>query len=70
MYYYGARWYDPALGRFVQPDTIVPDPGEAKAFDRYAYVLNNPLRYVDPTATIAAMRSSSTSVVKRMIGPV
>ncbi|MEZ4679679.1 MAG: RHS repeat-associated core domain-containing protein [Caldilineaceae bacterium] len=49
MYYYGARWYDPALGRFVQPDTIVPDPGEAKAFDRYAYVLNNPLRYVDPT---------------------
>ncbi|MEZ4616311.1 MAG: RHS repeat-associated core domain-containing protein [Caldilineaceae bacterium] len=49
LYYYGVRWYDPALGRFVQPDTIVPDPGEAKSFDRYAYVLNNPLRYTDPT---------------------
>jgi len=44
LYYYGARWYDPALGRFVQPDTIVPNPGDAKSFDRYAYVLNNPKR--------------------------
>ena len=49
LYYYGARWYDPALGRFIQPDTIVPNPGDAQAFDRYAYVLNNPLRYSDPT---------------------
>jgi RHS repeat-associated protein len=49
LYYYGARWYDPALGRFTQPDTLVPNPGDAKAFDRYAYVLNNPLRYQDPT---------------------
>ena len=49
LYYYGARWYDPALGRFIQPDTIVPDPGDAKSFDRYAYVLNNPLKYNDPT---------------------
>jgi len=49
LYYYGARWYDPALGRFIQPDTIVPNPGDAQAFDRYAYVNNNPLRYTDPT---------------------
>jgi RHS repeat-associated protein len=26
LYYYGSRWYDPALGRFIQPDTIVPNP--------------------------------------------
>ena len=26
LYYYRARWYDPALGRFIQADTIVPDP--------------------------------------------
>ncbi|MEZ4711504.1 MAG: hypothetical protein R3A44_30200 [Caldilineaceae bacterium] len=37
------------LGRFTQPDTIVPNPGDAAAFDRYAYVLNNPLRYSDPS---------------------
>jgi len=49
LYYYGARWYDPALGRFIQPDTIVPNPGDVQSFDRYAYVNNNPLKYIDPT---------------------
>jgi hypothetical protein len=49
LYYYGARWYDPALGRFIQPDTIVPDPGNPADFDRYAYVRNNPPRYRDPS---------------------
>src|SRR6266545_8020445 len=49
LYYYGARWYDPALGRFIQADTLVPHPGDPKAFDRYAYVLNNPFKYTDPS---------------------
>jgi RHS repeat-associated protein len=49
LYYYGARWYDPALGRFVQADTIVPGAGNPMAWDRYAYVLNNPIRLVDPS---------------------
>jgi RHS repeat-associated protein len=47
LYYYGARWYDTALGRFVQADTIVPDG--VQGLDRYAYVNNNPLRYTDPS---------------------
>jgi len=47
--YYGARTYDPALGRFIQPDTIVPNPANPQSLNRYAYVLNNPLRYTDPT---------------------
>jgi RHS repeat-associated protein len=49
LYYYGARYYDPALGRFVQADTIVPEPGNPQALNRYSYVLNNPLRYHDPS---------------------
>ena len=49
LYFYKARWYDPALGRFTQADTIVPGAGNPQAFDRYAYVSNNPLRYFDPT---------------------
>jgi len=32
-----------------QPDTIVPAPGNPQALNRYSYVLNNPLRYTDPT---------------------
>ncbi len=47
LYFYSARWYDAVLGRFVQADTIVPEPGNPQALNRYSYVLNNPLRYSD-----------------------
>jgi RHS repeat-associated protein len=49
LYDYNARWYDAALGRFTQADSIVPNPASAKSFDRYAYVENNPVRYNDPS---------------------
>jgi RHS repeat-associated protein len=49
LYYYGARWYDPALGHFVQPDTLVPEPGNVLDYHRYGYVRFNPLKYNDPT---------------------
>ena len=53
LMYYGARYYDPALGRFVQADTIVPEPGNPQALNRYSYVYNNPLKYTDPDGRIA-----------------
>jgi RHS repeat-associated protein len=47
---YGARWYDSALGRFIQPDTVVPLESQGvQAWDRFAYTNNNPVRYTDPT---------------------
>ncbi|MBA3532769.1 MAG: RHS repeat-associated core domain-containing protein [Ardenticatenales bacterium] len=49
IYFYNARYYDPTLGKFLQADTIVPEPGNPQSFNRYSYVLNNPLRYTDPT---------------------
>jgi RHS repeat-associated protein len=49
LYFYGARWYDSSLGRFIQADTIVPQPGNPQSLNRYSYVFNNPLRYTDPT---------------------
>jgi RHS repeat-associated protein len=49
LYYYGARYYDPKLGRFISADTMVPEPFNPQALNRYSYVLNNPLRYIDPT---------------------
>jgi len=36
-------------GRFIQPDTIVPNPGDPQSLNRYAYAGNNPVRYTDPT---------------------
>ncbi len=49
LYYYNARYYDPALGRFISADTIVPDPTNPQALNRYSYVINNPLKYTDPS---------------------
>jgi RHS repeat-associated protein len=49
IYHYGARMYSPRLGRFLSADTIVPEPKYPQALNRYSYVYNNPLKYVDPT---------------------
>jgi len=46
---YGARWYSQSLGRFIQPDTIIPDLTNSQAWNRYSYVLNSPILYVDPS---------------------
>jgi RHS repeat-associated protein len=44
-----ARMYDPLLGRFVQPDTIIPGAGNPQAWNRYSYTTNNPVNYIDPS---------------------
>ncbi len=49
LYSMGARMYDPELGRFISPDSIVPDFGDPQSLNRYSYVVNNPLKYRDPT---------------------
>jgi RHS repeat-associated protein len=49
LYNYKARLYDPVLGRFISPDSIVPEPGNAQSLNRYSYCLNNPLIYIDPS---------------------
>jgi RHS repeat-associated protein len=62
LYFYQARWYDPALGRFAQADTIIPGQ-DAQAFDRYAYSNNNPINYKDPDGHAAKSTSNA-------IGPI
>ncbi|GEM_PF-3025658 len=49
LYNYNARLYDPFIGRFISPDTIVPEPFNPQSLNRYSYCLNNPLIYVDPS---------------------
>jgi len=50
LMFYNARWYDPYLNRFTQPDSIVPLASQGtQAWDRYAYANNNPVRYKDPS---------------------
>ncbi len=49
LYDYGARWYDPRIGRFLTPDSIVPEPGNPQTLNRYSYVNNNPTNLTDPS---------------------
>src|SRR5262249_19073068 len=45
LYYYRARYYNPRLMRFLQPDPL----GRAGGSNPYAYAANNPLSYIDPS---------------------
>jgi RHS repeat-associated protein len=49
--YFGARYFSGAQGRFTSPDALLNSgrPWEPQSWNRYAYALNNPLKYVDPT---------------------
>jgi RHS repeat-associated protein len=49
LLYFGARWLDPLLGRFAQADSIIPGAGNVLAWDRYAGLMANPVRYTDPS---------------------
>jgi len=48
LYYYGARYYNPSLGRFITPDTVVQAASNPQTFNRYTYCNNNPVNFVDP----------------------
>lgn len=43
------RLYDPVLGRMLSPDPYVQAPGNSQNYNRYSYVLNNPMKYSDPS---------------------
>jgi len=57
LYYYGARYYDPAIGRFISPDPVVQNFKNPQTLNRYSYCLNNPLKYVDPTGLVVEFQS-------------
>ena len=43
------RVYDPTIGRVMSADFVNQDPMDLQAYNRYAYVRNNPLMYTDPS---------------------
>ena len=56
------RVYDAEIGRFLSPDPYVADPYHTQGFNRYAYVYNNPMRYVDPSGFCTEAVSFKTCV--------
>ncbi|RLA44773.1 MAG: hypothetical protein DRR06_08895 [Gammaproteobacteria bacterium] len=55
--YFGARWYEPELGRFLSPDPVQFTESNIFSFNRYAYASNNPFSFFDPDGrqTMAAV---------------
>jgi RHS repeat-associated protein len=49
LYYYEARYYDPFLRKFTQPDSIIPSVYNPQSLNKYSYVMNNPYKYIDPS---------------------
>jgi RHS repeat-associated protein len=43
------RVYDPLVGRMMSADPLVPEPLNGQAWNRYSYVINNPLAFTDPS---------------------
>ena len=48
LYYYGGRYYDAEIGRFISGDPFVQDPYDPQNLNRFSYVINNPQNYIDP----------------------
>lgn len=46
--YFGSRWYDQAVGRFISEDPAAADQSNPQTLNRYVYCINNPLKHVDP----------------------
>ena len=56
MYHLQTRWYDPTIGRFISPDSYeYLDPETFGGLNLYAYCLNNPIMYTDPTGHSATL---------------
>ena len=53
LYYYGARYYDPSISRFISVDPIY-----SSDISPYAYAGNNPLKYVDPSGEQVAFANN------------
>ncbi|MFW5451139.1 MAG: RHS repeat domain-containing protein [Methylophagaceae bacterium] len=53
--YFGARYYDPIVGRFMGVDPVGFQENNIQSVNRYAYANNNPYKYVDPDGEFAVL---------------
>ncbi len=63
LYYYGARYYDISLGRFVSRDPASSQASDPQSSCPYAYAQNNPETFSDPTGRCVDAGSFAVDVV-------
>ena len=69
LYYLQSRYYDPATGRFISPDSIeYLDPAVIHGLNLYAYCGNNPVMNVDPDGTFLITIGASISSLIYALG--
>ena len=59
LVYMNARWYNPSSGRFMQKDTYRGNLSTPQSLNQYAYVMNSPMNYTDPTGNIPEPKGRS-----------
>jgi len=47
LMYFKARYYDPAVGRFITADPTIPNPEKSQLFNRYMFVAGSPIQLMD-----------------------
>ena len=68
LYYFGARYYNPKIGRFITPDTIVQAVLNPQTLNRYSYCNNNPVNLVDPTGHKWRWKSFTSGFIGGVVG--
>ncbi|MCG3113083.1 MAG: hypothetical protein MCM46_14800 [Candidatus Manganitrophus sp. SB1] len=58
LYFYNARYYDSRIGRFISPDSIVQSRSNPQFLNRYSYVVNNPMKLIDPSGQVTTCSGS------------
>jgi RHS repeat-associated protein len=66
LYYYGARYHDPELGRFITSDPFAGKIAVPQSLNRYAYCLNNPVKFIDPAGLTFRICNVGTGVCRRI----
>jgi RHS repeat-associated protein len=61
------RVYDPRLARFLSPDNYVQDPENSQSYNRYAYCINNPMKYTDPSGDFSILGIGTIGFIKGFI---
>jgi len=67
LYNYDARLYDPVVGRFVSPDSIIQNLYDPQMLNRYSYVRNNPLAYTDPSGHVLDIAVQQSMLAQQMM---
>ena len=62
LYYLHNRYYDPETGRFISADAYLVAGNHINSTNMFAYCLNNPVMYVDPSGRDAEVIDPSTQI--------